>query len=342
MAIELASFVNGLDETKPLNTDLVAEGDNHLRLLKTVLKSTFPGRGGAEKAPILKLATFTPGLDEISALFVATGATQANLPAISGLADGTHYWFWAEDNNLVLTTLDTALINGGETLTLLQGTGACVFCIGTAWVAIGIPGAGGGGGKTVLAGANIVVEEDAVSYTVNAEGVEFSSSDNTVVIDATAYPSVDLTVVPAQLTLGALTSVNSTTGLSIPINTWTRAIFGETLTNPGDDFDQGNSVYIVPRYGVYAFSTQCTFVAGSSDIVTDLRVAITRVGHPTQIEYIEDSFSLLAYDTRTVQVSGHVRCFASDEVEVTIYSLNTAIYLNHVILSAQYMHESVI
>jgi len=71
MTIETATFLAALDSTKPLNTDLVSEGDDHLRLLKAVLQATFPGRGVGEKAPLSRIAPFAPGLSEISALFVA-------------------------------------------------------------------------------------------------------------------------------------------------------------------------------------------------------------------------------------------------------------------------------
>ena len=46
MAVESATYVNQLNETLPTNTDPISEGDNHLRLIKQVLKNTFPNIGG--------------------------------------------------------------------------------------------------------------------------------------------------------------------------------------------------------------------------------------------------------------------------------------------------------
>lgn len=46
MAVESATYVNQLNETLPTNTDPISEGDNHLRLIKQVLKNTFPNVGG--------------------------------------------------------------------------------------------------------------------------------------------------------------------------------------------------------------------------------------------------------------------------------------------------------
>lgn len=42
MALESASFISGLVDTNPTGTDAISQGDDHLRLIKTVLKNTFP------------------------------------------------------------------------------------------------------------------------------------------------------------------------------------------------------------------------------------------------------------------------------------------------------------
>jgi hypothetical protein len=47
MALESASFINGLVATNPTSSDNVGEGDNHLRLIKSTLLATFPSITGA-------------------------------------------------------------------------------------------------------------------------------------------------------------------------------------------------------------------------------------------------------------------------------------------------------
>ena len=47
MTIETARYPNHLNETLPPQSDIVREGAGHLRLLKTVVKTTFPNLGGA-------------------------------------------------------------------------------------------------------------------------------------------------------------------------------------------------------------------------------------------------------------------------------------------------------
>lgn len=47
MTVEVATFINTLDATYPAATDAKSEGDDHIRLLKTTIKATFPNVTGA-------------------------------------------------------------------------------------------------------------------------------------------------------------------------------------------------------------------------------------------------------------------------------------------------------
>jgi microcystin-dependent protein len=44
--LESASYINSLDVSNPASTDLLSQADDHIRLLKSVLKSTFPNITG--------------------------------------------------------------------------------------------------------------------------------------------------------------------------------------------------------------------------------------------------------------------------------------------------------
>ena len=46
MPLESANTISGLDESYPLGGDFTVQGDNHLRLIKSVLKAQFPGSLG--------------------------------------------------------------------------------------------------------------------------------------------------------------------------------------------------------------------------------------------------------------------------------------------------------
>ena len=45
MGIESSTYISQLSATNPLGTDPVSEGDQHLRLIKSVLQSQFTGLG---------------------------------------------------------------------------------------------------------------------------------------------------------------------------------------------------------------------------------------------------------------------------------------------------------
>lgn len=85
MALETASFIAQLNVANPLSTDAVSQADDHLRLIKSVLKNTFPNLD----APV----TATPGSlnTPIAAGIIAmwSGAVGA-VPTGWALCDGTN------------------------------------------------------------------------------------------------------------------------------------------------------------------------------------------------------------------------------------------------------------
>ena len=78
MPLESASTIDGLDNSWPLNTDNILEGDDHLRLIKAVLQTQFPGEVGDGFAiPIIATET------EINYLTGLTGNVQDQIDAIA-------------------------------------------------------------------------------------------------------------------------------------------------------------------------------------------------------------------------------------------------------------------
>ena len=72
MALESASYVAGLNTANPTASDPIAEGDNHIRLIKSVLKNTFPALTGA----------ITVSETELNATAGATSAFQSQINAL--------------------------------------------------------------------------------------------------------------------------------------------------------------------------------------------------------------------------------------------------------------------
>ena len=72
MTVETASYLSQLDATYPQSGDLKSEGDNHLRLIKSAVKATFPN---------LTAAPVTPSTTELNYITGVTSAIQTQLNA---------------------------------------------------------------------------------------------------------------------------------------------------------------------------------------------------------------------------------------------------------------------
>ena len=63
MTVENATHINNLDPTYPTSPDAVSEGDNHIRLIKTAVKATFPSLTGATQATAAQMNLLTTATD---------------------------------------------------------------------------------------------------------------------------------------------------------------------------------------------------------------------------------------------------------------------------------------
>ncbi len=93
MSVETGTVIANLDKSWPLAGDPLLEGDNHIRLIKAILKSQFPGSGGngfnavisVTEAELNRLAGLSSNAqDQISAN--ATAASNAQSSADSAQA----------------------------------------------------------------------------------------------------------------------------------------------------------------------------------------------------------------------------------------------------------------
>jgi len=88
MALESASYISELTATNPTASDSVAQGDDHLRLLKTVLKTQFSGLTGttaiaSSEAELNILDGVTATATELNYLDITTLGTSADSKALT-------------------------------------------------------------------------------------------------------------------------------------------------------------------------------------------------------------------------------------------------------------------
>lgn len=81
MSLESGNYISDLVVTNPTGTDPKSQGDDHIRLLKSTIKTTFPNISGA----------VTPTHTELNYVDGVTSAIQTQLDAITTLADGKIY-----------------------------------------------------------------------------------------------------------------------------------------------------------------------------------------------------------------------------------------------------------
>lgn len=138
MTVESASYINQLDNTLPLSADKKSEGDNHLRLVKTVLKTQFPNFG---------TAAMTATTTELNYVVGVTSGIQVQINAKATKAGDTYTG--AHDFTGATPTVPTA--TAGDSSAAAAST---AFVSATAF-AVALPGQAGNAGKFVTTdGAN--------------------------------------------------------------------------------------------------------------------------------------------------------------------------------------------
>jgi Chaperone of endosialidase len=84
MGLESTTFIDGLVATNPTSSDNANQGDNHIRLIKSALKATFPAVTGAVTATHTQLNSVTSKLDLSGGTM--TGALTVLTPTATGHA----------------------------------------------------------------------------------------------------------------------------------------------------------------------------------------------------------------------------------------------------------------
>lgn len=135
MGLEAASFLGDLVTTNPDGADSKGQGDDHIRLMKSVLQATFTGMIGRAWRSQTKGGTYTPiATDNMSVLNCTTGLT-LNLTAAATLGNGWVTLVHANGGNVTVDPNAAELINGAASIVIPNGYSALVMCDGSGFVA---------------------------------------------------------------------------------------------------------------------------------------------------------------------------------------------------------------
>jgi hypothetical protein len=107
MPIETANYIDQLDPTNPAAPDLLADTDNHLRMIKQVLKNTFPSVTGPVSATQYQLQANVP----VGGIIMWNG-NAASVPAGWGLCTGATYTRLDGAGSIVSPNLTDRFIKG--------------------------------------------------------------------------------------------------------------------------------------------------------------------------------------------------------------------------------------
>jgi hypothetical protein len=143
MGLETGTYISDLVTTNPVGaSDVKGQGDDHLRLIKSVLKATFPNASRAwylpETEAITSAETVVAADENTVYLANATsGAFTVTLPAVAGLPAGWRVSVIKTDSSANAVTIDgnaSETINGAATIALnRQYEHVSLVTNGSAW-----------------------------------------------------------------------------------------------------------------------------------------------------------------------------------------------------------------
>ncbi|WLW64308.1 hypothetical protein RA224_13025 [Achromobacter aegrifaciens] len=182
MAVEDTKYIAGLDATKPTGSSPKSEGDDNLRLLKTVIQNSFPGFTG----PVMVAATEAQGATANDFVVVSYAPAPANYFPYMTVA------FLAAHAN---TGASTLRIGGLEARPFIYPDGSPLRANAVAagsWVVVGFDGGnfrliGGGNAQAIYDYIEQVQFESALPGMAS-QGGKFLSTDGTSALWKPALP----------------------------------------------------------------------------------------------------------------------------------------------------------
>lgn len=131
MGLETGTYINDLVVTNPVGaTDPKSQGDDHLRLIKTVLKSTFPGLVGSAFRLQTKTSDYELAISDNMSVLLCTAALELTLPDADSLGNKQMTVVVSNGAGVTLTPTGADTVNGASSLTLSFSQAAIIFCDG--------------------------------------------------------------------------------------------------------------------------------------------------------------------------------------------------------------------
>lgn len=169
MPLEVATYINGLDSANPTPTDPKSQGDDHLRLVKTVLKNSFPALAGPIDNTYLGAMPLTGGAftGPVAFTIISTSPTPTQFDNSNDIAT-TAFVQKALGNRS-----NVSIIGSTSTLTAAN-CGAPIFAQGAAIITLTLPAL-----SSLPVGATIEVQSQSLlPVIVQRTGGDLISANN--------------------------------------------------------------------------------------------------------------------------------------------------------------------
>lgn len=191
MALEAATYINGLVSSNPPAGDPVTQADDHLRLIKATILATFPNLTGAVSVVQEKLNNSSP-----TGLIAMWYGSTASVPTGWGLCDGSTYAKMDASGNIVSPNLRDRFVIGAGSTYAVAATGGSLAAITSSATSAGTPAGTtasdgahthtGATGSTVLDATQIPAHTHTVTQKMVSGNTLGAGAWSGILLDATS------------------------------------------------------------------------------------------------------------------------------------------------------------
>lgn len=143
MGLEAGTYIDDLSINNPDGgVDAKSQGDNHLRLIKIVLKNTLPGLVGRAWRTQSKNGNYTAVVNDNMTLLEFTAVATLSLTAAATLGNGHMFLVSGNGGGVTIDPNAAELINGAATVVVPDSSMALVLCTGSAFICFQLPRSG--------------------------------------------------------------------------------------------------------------------------------------------------------------------------------------------------------
>ena len=237
MGLESATFIENLDANNPLANDAISQADDHLRLIKSVLKQSFPNINAAVTAVPAELNKKTAIVsDGAGQLTFNTNVTQALMQTLLGIIkpalsiDGSTL---SIDSGTTAADIRTALGVSGTSILDVYPVGSVYIGVDSSF---DIEGTFGGSWTRISQGRMLVGHDDSGSPDADFDTTEEFSGTKTHTLSIAELPAHSHTVAGMEQVVGD--SVNTTGSGQL----------GQSATITSSTVGQGQAFSKMPPY----------------------------------------------------------------------------------------------